>query len=131
MIVELYAGTEAQAVTVIDGAEWLEHPGSVGRVVSGEMRVAGLDGDGAPPGEVGEIWMRPPPDRTTYRYIGADARARDGWESLGDMGWFDADGYLYLSDRPGRHDPRGRGQRVSRRGGGRSATSTPPCCPRA
>jgi bile acid-coenzyme A ligase len=98
-VVELYAGTEGQAVTVIDGREWLAHPGSVGRVVVGEMRVLGPDGEELPPGEVGEVWMRPPPGRRTYRYVGATARERDGWESLGDMGSFDADGYLYLADR--------------------------------
>lgn len=98
---ELYAGTEAQAATVITGPEWLEHRGSVGRPITGEMKVVGLDGEELPRGEVGEIFMRPfDPGRRTYRYVGANARAMDdGWESLGDMGWMDADGYLYLTDR--------------------------------
>jgi bile acid-coenzyme A ligase len=98
---ELYAGTEAQAATIISGAEWLAHQGSVGRTVSGEIRIVGPDGDDLPAGEVGEVYMRPPdPDKPTYRYVGATARTLgDGWESLGDMGWLDADGYLYLTDR--------------------------------
>lgn len=99
VIVELYAGTEGQAATVITGGEWLRHPGSVGRVAMGEMKVCDDAGRDLPAGEVGEIWMRPSGDRPTYHYVGADARARDGWESLGDMGWFDGDGYLHLTDR--------------------------------
>lgn len=99
-IIELYAGTEAQASTVITGPEWLEHPGSVGRPRSGEFMVTDEDGTPLAPGEQGEIWMRPSDGAPTYRYVGADAKQRgDGWESLGDMGWIDADGYLYLGDR--------------------------------
>ncbi len=98
-IVELYAGTESQAVCMIDGVEWLAHPGSVGRPVSGEMRIADEEGRPLPPGEVGEMWMRPPPGSATYHYLGAQARARDGWESLGDLGHMDADGYVHLADR--------------------------------
>jgi bile acid-coenzyme A ligase len=99
-IFELYAGTEIQAMTVITGAEALTHPGSVGRVAAGEMRICDEHGGVVPPGEVGEVFMRRP-DGTppTYRYIGAEVKERDGWESLGDMGWMDADGYLYLTDR--------------------------------
>jgi bile acid-coenzyme A ligase len=97
---ELYAGTEAQAITLINGHEWLAHRGSVGRPVIGEIRVLDVAGRACPPGEVGEVWMRrgegAPP---VYRYIGAAAKAREGWESLGDMGSMDREGYLYLTDR--------------------------------
>jgi bile acid-coenzyme A ligase len=95
---ELYAGTEAQQVTLISGGEWLDHEGSVGRPLPGTMKATDAHGVELPPGEVGEIWMLVP-ERPTYHYIGAEARARDGWESLGDLGWFDGDGYLYLADR--------------------------------
>jgi bile acid-coenzyme A ligase len=102
VIWELYAGTEAQAATIISGRDWLEHRGTVGRTLGGEMKVVGPDGEELPRGEVGEIYMRPSADASvkTYEYIGATAKTLPGgWESLGDMGWMDADGYLYLSDR--------------------------------
>jgi len=97
---ELYGGTELQALTFISGDQWLTHRGSVGVVVAGEMKVLDDDGNPCPPGVVGEIYMRPAPGSApTYRYVGATAKSRDGWDSLGDLGYFDADGFLYLSDR--------------------------------
>ncbi|OBK21278.1 AMP-dependent synthetase [Mycobacterium asiaticum] len=97
---ELYGGTELQALTFISGEQWLAHPGSVGQVVSGEMKVLDDDGNPCPPGVVGEVYMRPSPgSAATYRYVGVKAKSRDGWDSLGDLGYFDADGFLYLSDR--------------------------------
>ncbi|MGI8794862.1 MAG: AMP-binding protein, partial [Acidimicrobiales bacterium] len=99
VIWELYAGTEAQGVTIISGSDWMAHKGSVGRPAPGSMKILDEEGKDAPHGEVGEVWMRPP-EKATYRYIGAEARVgEDGWESLGDMGSMDADGFLYLADR--------------------------------
>lgn len=101
-IYELYAGTEAQAVTIVRGDEWMARRGTVGRVMSGEMKVLDEDHHEVPRGTVGEIFMRSSTGADTYRYIGAEAkRIDDGWESLGDLGWIDDDGYVYLSDRLG------------------------------
>lgn len=97
---ELYAGTEAQAATIIRGDEWLAHRGSVGRPSAGEISIRDEFGNELPPGEQGEVWMRPTRETPTYQYLGAEAkRLEGGWESLGDVGWLDADGYLYLGDR--------------------------------
>ncbi len=97
---ELYGGTEGQASTVLSGTEWLAHRGSVGRPSAGEIKIFDDDGNEVEAGVTGEVWMRPTePGRITYRYIGAEAEARDGWECLGDIGWMDEDGYLYLADR--------------------------------
>jgi bile acid-coenzyme A ligase len=99
-IYELYAGTEGQMRTVITGSEWLEHRGSVGRPAGGEVQICDPDGAVLAPRAEGEVWMRSSRATPAYRYVGAEARVRPGgWESLGDMGWLDEDGYLYLGDR--------------------------------
>ncbi len=99
---ELYGGTESVGVTWISGTEWLSHKGSVGKFIRGSrVRILDAEGRECAPGEVGEVYMMPEGGPgSTYHYIGAERRANaEGWESIGDMGWLDADGYLYLADR--------------------------------
>jgi bile acid-coenzyme A ligase len=99
---EAYGSTEGLARTWIGGAEWLERPGSVGKASGGAaFRILGPDGEDVAAGVEGEIYAMPPGGPgSTYRYIGAERRATaDGWETVGDVGRLDADGYLYLADR--------------------------------
>jgi bile acid-coenzyme A ligase len=101
-IYELYGGTERQGATIISGVEWLAHKGSVGKIGdTSRLKIIGEDGNEVATGETGEIYFLPNDGAgSTYHYLGAEPKRRsDGWESLGDIGRLDADGYLYLGDR--------------------------------
>jgi len=99
---ELYASTEYLGATLVRGDEWLQKPGTVGRVAgASRLRVLRPDAGECAPGEVGELFFQPPPQQQRpYHYVGAASRiVGDGWESVGDMGWVDEDGYLFIADR--------------------------------
>ncbi|KJC33763.1 acid--CoA ligase [Bradyrhizobium sp. LTSP885] len=99
---ELYGGTERQGACVISGVEWLAHRGSVGKIgETAKLRIIGEDGNDVAPGKTGEIYFLPNDGAgSTYHYLGAAPKRRpDGWESLGDIGRLDTEGYLYLGDR--------------------------------
>jgi len=99
---EAYGGSERIVGTLISGREWLARPGSVGRVSEGrKIKIVGPDGETLPPRAIGDVYGMPPGGPgSTYHYLGAEPRRlADGWETLGDMGWLDEDGFLYLVDR--------------------------------
>ena len=94
---EMYGSTEGTGVTLVRGDEWLARPGTVGRGVWTRIRVLDKELREVPTGTVGEVYLRTPaPPR--LRHPGQRATP-DGYLSIGDHGWVDGDGYLYLTGR--------------------------------
>ncbi len=102
IIREYYAGSESVGTTVTSSAEWLARPGTVGRPVNGvTVHICGEDGEECGPREVGRIYFEGAP-RFAYHNDPAKTAAaynERGWGTLGDLGWVDEEGWLYLSDR--------------------------------
>jgi long-chain acyl-CoA synthetase len=102
VLMEHYGSTELGAVVACDSHEWLAHPGTVGRALPHvQLRILDAHDEQLPTGEIGEIYARPIyPDFTYQNDSGKRAAMeRDGFWTAGDIGYLDADGFLYLSDR--------------------------------
>jgi long-chain acyl-CoA synthetase len=103
IVTEFYAGSEGTGFFLIDSADWLKHPGSVGRPTWGIVHVCDDEGHELPVGEIGTIWFEGTGSFEYHNDPQKTASAFDsrGWSTLGDVGRVDDEGYLYLSDRRG------------------------------